>query len=76
MDWHKHLEFGMKGWTTFIREGILYGKGWHNFFIKKSNNNLRIMRIYVDDIIFGATNYYLCEEFSKLMKSKFEMSMI
>ena len=32
--------------------------------------------VYVDDIIFGATNVSLCEEFSKCMYSEFEMSMM
>jgi len=35
-----------------------------------------IIQIYVDDIIFGVTNSDLCDEFSKLMRSEFEMSMI
>nr|GEV73714.1 hypothetical protein [Tanacetum cinerariifolium] len=30
--------------------------------------------IYVDDIIFGATNKDLCKSFEKLMKEKFQMS--
>nr|GEY53033.1 uncharacterized mitochondrial protein AtMg00810-like [Tanacetum cinerariifolium] len=30
--------------------------------------------IYVDDIIFGSTNKYLCKTFKKLMKDKFQMS--
>nr|GFB91162.1 uncharacterized mitochondrial protein AtMg00810-like [Tanacetum cinerariifolium] len=30
--------------------------------------------IYVDDIIFGATNKALCQSFKKLMKDKFQMS--
>ena len=45
-------------------------------FIKKSKHNLLIVQIYVDDIIFGATNHYLYEEFSKLMQGEFEMSMM
>ena len=35
-----------------------------------------LVQIYVDDIIFGAINVSLCEEFSKCMHSEFEMSMI
>ena len=35
-----------------------------------------IIQIYVDDIIFGATNYCLCEEISKLIQGEFEMSMM
>ena len=34
------------------------------------------MQIYVDDIIFGAINESLCDEFSKLMQKEFEMSMM
>jgi hypothetical protein len=33
-------------------------------------------QIYVDDIIFGSTNPYFCDEFGKMMVQKFEMSMI
>ena len=35
-----------------------------------------MLQIYVDDIIFGSTNQDFCEEFSKMMASEFEMSMI
>ena len=35
-----------------------------------------IVQIYVDNIIFGATHNDLCDEFSKLMRSEFEMSMM
>ena len=35
-----------------------------------------LVQIYVDDIIFGATNVSLWEEFSKCMYSEFEMSMM
>ena len=35
-----------------------------------------VIQIYVDDIIFGATNEKLCEEFSKTMQGEFEMSMM
>ena len=35
-----------------------------------------LVQIYVDDIIFGATNVSLHEEFSKCMHSEFEMSMM
>jgi hypothetical protein len=35
-----------------------------------------VCQIYVDDIIFGSTNKKSCEEFSKVMMQKFEMSMM
>ena len=34
------------------------------------------VQIYVDDIIFGSTNYNLCKRFDKLMQSNYEMSMM
>nr|XP_016488511.1 PREDICTED: uncharacterized mitochondrial protein AtMg00810-like [Nicotiana tabacum] len=46
------------------------------FFLKKRGRNLLIVQVYVDDIMFGGTNDSLCEEFVKLMGSKFEMSMM
>jgi hypothetical protein len=33
-------------------------------------------QIYVNDIIFGSTNPKSCEEFSRVMTQKFEMSMM
>jgi hypothetical protein len=35
-----------------------------------------VCQIYVDDIIFGSTNEKFCEEFSKMMTNRFEMSMM
>jgi hypothetical protein len=37
---------------------------------------LFIRQIYVDDIIFGSTNKSTCEECSRIMIQKFEMSMM
>ena len=52
------------------------GKIDTTLFIKLKENEMLIVQIYVDDIIFGATNVSLCEEFAKSMHSEFEMSMI
>nr|GEV94489.1 hypothetical protein [Tanacetum cinerariifolium] len=38
--------------------------------------DILLVQIYVDDIIFGSTNKYLCKAFEKLMKDKFQMSLI
>ena len=49
--------------SNFILEnGFSKEKVDTTVFIKKSNHDLLIVQIYVDDIIFGATNHYLCEE--------------
>ena len=53
---------------------------WENvdnvLFIKKRDEDLLVVQIYVDDITFGATTHSLCEEFVNLMKGEFEMSMM
>nr|GEZ66401.1 retrovirus-related Pol polyprotein from transposon TNT 1-94 [Tanacetum cinerariifolium] len=45
-------------------------------FIKKQKGDILMVQIYVDDIIFGATNKDLCKSFEKLMKDKFQMSYV
>jgi hypothetical protein len=45
-------------------------------FTKTCNGDLFVCQIYVDDIIFGSTNQKSCEEFSRVMMQKFEMSMM
>jgi hypothetical protein len=38
--------------------------------------DLYVCQIYVDDIIFGSTNKSFCDELSKIMTDRFEMSMM
>ena len=45
-------------------------------FMMKKDNDLLVVQIYVDDIIFGATNENLCQDFAKIMQGEFEMSMM
>ncbi|KAJ9536691.1 hypothetical protein OSB04_un000164 [Centaurea solstitialis] len=45
-------------------------------FLKKEGDDLLLVQIYVDDIIFGSTNPELCTKFSKIMETEFEMSMM
>ena len=45
------------------------------FYINKSKDSL-LVHIYVDDIIFGSTNDKFCQKFSKLMQSRYQMSMM
>ncbi|KAI3685730.1 hypothetical protein L6452_34988 [Arctium lappa] len=52
------------------------GKIDNTLFIKQTSGNLILVQIYVDDIIFGATDQSLCDEFASLMKSQYEMSMM
>ncbi|XP_022007559.1 uncharacterized mitochondrial protein AtMg00810-like [Helianthus annuus] len=45
-------------------------------FTKRIGEDVMLVQIYVDDIIFGSTNEELCKEFETVMKAKFEMSMM
>ena len=62
--------------SFLLEKGFSKGKVDTTLFIKKFNNDLLIVQIYVDDIIFGATNHCLCEDFAKTMQGEFEMSMM
>jgi hypothetical protein len=52
------------------------GKADPTLFTKTCDGDLFVCQIYVDDIIFGSTNPKSCEEFSRVMTQKFEMSMM
>ncbi|GJW24160.1 retrovirus-related pol polyprotein from transposon TNT 1-94 [Tanacetum coccineum] len=45
-------------------------------FIPKAGNDLLLVQIYIDDIIFASTNTVLCNQFANLMTTKFKMSMM
>ena len=59
--WYERLS------NFLLEKDFSKGKVDTTLFIKKTKDDLLIVQIYVDDIIFGATNHSLCEEFSKLM---------
>ncbi|GJS82859.1 retrovirus-related pol polyprotein from transposon TNT 1-94 [Tanacetum coccineum] len=45
-------------------------------FTWKARNDLLLVQIYVDNIIFASTNTAMCNEFANLMTTKFKMSMM
>nr|GEY88619.1 hypothetical protein [Tanacetum cinerariifolium] len=57
-----------------LENGFHRGQIDQTLFIKKQKGDILLVQIYVDDIIFGATNKDLCKSFEKLMKDKFQMS--
>nr|GEW23631.1 hypothetical protein [Tanacetum cinerariifolium] len=59
-----------------LENGFQRGKIDQTLFIKRQKGDILLVQIYVDDIIFGATNKDLCKYFKKLMKDKFQMSSI
>ena len=81
----KKVLYGLKqatrAWYARLRDfllskGFMMGKVDTTLFTKKIDNDLFVLQIYVDDIIFGSTNQDFCEEFRNMMANEFEMSMI
>ena len=68
--WYKILS------QFLLDNGFSSGKVDNTLFTLHKNDELLLVKIYVDDIIFGATNESLCDEFSKLMQKEFEISMM
>nr|GFB59445.1 hypothetical protein [Tanacetum cinerariifolium] len=60
--------------TYLLENGFQRGTIDQTLFIKKQQKDILLVQIYVDDIIFSATNKALCQSFEKLMKDKFQMS--
>jgi hypothetical protein len=59
-----------------IENGFRIGKADSTLFTRKMGKDLFVYQIHVDDIIFGSTNKSFCDEFSKIMTDRCEMSMI
>jgi hypothetical protein len=59
-----------------LKNGFEIGKVDSTLFTRKVDNQLFVCQIYVDDIIFGSTDEIFCEEFSRVMTNRFEMSMM
>nr|GEZ66579.1 putative ribonuclease H-like domain-containing protein [Tanacetum cinerariifolium] len=57
--------------TYLLKNSFHRGQIDQTLFIKKQNGDILLVKIYMDDIIFGATNKDLCKSFEKLMKDKF-----
>jgi hypothetical protein len=75
------LKQAPRAWYECLRDfliinGFKVGKADPTLFSKTVAKYLFICQIYVDDIIFGSTNKSTCEEFSRIMIQKFEMSMM
>jgi hypothetical protein len=47
-----------------------------NLYIKSEGNDLLVVLVHVDDIIFGCTNDPSVQWFDNSMQTEFEMSMI
>ncbi|GKE16698.1 retrovirus-related pol polyprotein from transposon TNT 1-94 [Tanacetum coccineum] len=59
-----------------VSKGFSKGSIDPTLFITKHEEDILLVQIYIDDIIFGSTNLKLSKRFEKLMHNKFEMSMM
>ncbi|KAJ9551856.1 hypothetical protein OSB04_015901 [Centaurea solstitialis] len=68
--WYDHLS------NVLLENGFCKGEIDSTLFIKSEGNDILLVQIYVDDIIFGSTNSDMCSWFSDLMNTRFEMNML
>src|ERR1044072_9045069 len=68
--WYERLS------NFLLQDKFTRGKVDTTLFRKSFKNDILIVQIYVDDIIFGSANPTLCQEFSKLMQAEFEMNLM
>ncbi|GKB14652.1 retrovirus-related pol polyprotein from transposon TNT 1-94 [Tanacetum coccineum] len=75
------LKQAPRAWYDLLSSFLLsqkFSKGTVNptLFIRREGKDILLVQIYVDDIIFASTKPDLCETFSKIMCSKFQMLMM
>jgi hypothetical protein len=58
------------------QQGFRKGNVDINIYIKVDQDNILIIEVYVDDIIFGSDDDRLSKKFAKDMQSEFEMSLL
>ncbi|GKA08362.1 putative ribonuclease H-like domain-containing protein, partial [Tanacetum coccineum] len=57
-----------------LDNGFYRGQIYKTLFIKRVKDDILLVQVYVDDIIFGSTNKSLCTDFEKIMHKRFQMS--
>ncbi|GJZ14379.1 retrovirus-related pol polyprotein from transposon TNT 1-94 [Tanacetum coccineum] len=75
------LKQALRAWYDMLSSFLIsndFSKGLVDptLFIRREGNELLLVQIYVDDIIFAASTPELCDLFAKIMCSKFKMSMM
>jgi hypothetical protein len=77
MGLRKHQDHGMNDLEIFlIDNSFRIGNADSTLFTRRMDTDLFVCQIYVDDIIFSSTNKSFCNEFSKTMTDRFDMSMM
>nr|GFA68233.1 hypothetical protein [Tanacetum cinerariifolium] len=59
-----------------VKTAFLNGNLREEVYVSQNGNDLLLVQIYVDDIIFAASTPELCDLFANLMCSKFKISMM
>ncbi|GJT92468.1 retrovirus-related pol polyprotein from transposon TNT 1-94 [Tanacetum coccineum] len=73
----QHLVLGYDMLSSFlISQRFSKGAVDPTLFTRHAGNDILLVQIYVDDIIFASTNIAMCDEFANQMTTKFRMSMM
>ncbi|GKA55279.1 retrovirus-related pol polyprotein from transposon TNT 1-94 [Tanacetum coccineum] len=75
------LEQAPRAWygklsSFLIQHGFTKGIVDPTLFTRRHGEDILLVQVYVDDIIFGSTNLDFSKRFANLMKNNFEMSMM
>nr|GEV53407.1 copia protein [Tanacetum cinerariifolium] len=68
--WYENLSMYL------LDNGFHKGKIDKTLFIRRQKDDIFLVQVYVDDIIFGSTKKELCNAFENMMHEKFQMSSI
>ncbi|GJW20226.1 putative ribonuclease H-like domain-containing protein [Tanacetum coccineum] len=61
--------------STYLLDNRFYkGQIDKTLFIKRVKDDILLVQVYVDDIIFGSTKKSLCTDFEQIMHKRFQMS--
>jgi hypothetical protein len=75
------LKQAPRAWYGHLR-GFLFSKGFEmgkvdkTLFLLKQGDDILIVQVYVDDIVFGVSSHSLVASFEEDMSKEFEMSMM
>jgi hypothetical protein len=73
----KPLESWYSRLDKYLQEqGFKKGNVDSNIYVKVDRNNILIIEVYVDDIIFGSDDDMMSKKFSQDMQNEFEMSLL
>ncbi|GKB24760.1 retrovirus-related pol polyprotein from transposon TNT 1-94, partial [Tanacetum coccineum] len=75
------LKQALRAWYNMLSSFLIsqhFSKGAVDLalFTRQAGNDLLLVQIYVDYIIFASTNTAMCNEFANQMTTKFKMSMM